>query len=130
MLSAEQINFAANTGFIVSKKNNITLDDIKLRLPDALQLSQHMELNCMEQPFLNYLIVTSNKPHTSLYMLLDSDIYPENYFEFWAGRKKKQFIKNQQTIQDDIIRDVFFMHWAGVWQINSKDIKLFEILRK
>ena len=129
LLSNEQINYGANTGFIVSKKNNISRDDIDMSLVGALELSEYMELSCMEQPFINYLIVTSNKKHTSLYKLLDSNIYPENYVEFWAGRKKKYFMKNMQTIQDDIIRDVFFMHWAGVWQKNSKDFKIFKIMK-
>ncbi len=129
VLSDEQINFAANTGFIVSKKNNITLDDIKLRLPDALQLSQHMELNCMEQPFLNYLIVLSDKRYSSLNLLLDSSLFPENYIEFWAGQKRKYLMKNKQSIHNDKLRDIFLIHWAGVWQLRSIDIKLFRFLR-
>jgi len=129
LLSNEQINYGANTGFIVSKKNNISRDDIDMSLVGALELSEYMELSCMEQPFINYLIVTSNKTHTSLYKLLDSNIYPENYVEFWAGSKKKDFINNKQTIQDGILRDVFFIHWAGVWQKNSNDFKIFKIMK-
>ncbi|MCF8297444.1 MAG: hypothetical protein K9J13_07890 [Saprospiraceae bacterium] len=128
-LSEEQINYGANTGFIVSKKNNISKDDIEKSLAGAMELSYYMEFSCMEQPFLNYLIVTSNKAHTSLYKLLDSKIYPENYVEFWAGRHKKFLMKNMQTVQDEIVRDIFLIHWAGVWQKNDKDFRIFKLLK-
>jgi hypothetical protein len=128
VLNQVQIKYAANTGFIVSKKNAISLDDIRSGLPHALQLKDHMELGCIDQPFINYLIVTSKKRFTSLYVLLDSPLYPENYIEFWAGNKKSDLMKDFQTIQNGKLRDIFLIHWAGEWQLKKNEIRLFNIL--
>lgn len=128
ILSQEQIQFAANTGFIVSKKNAITVDDIRAKLPPALQLKDYMELLCKDQPFINYLIVTSNKRFTSLFVLMDSPLYPENYIEFWAGNKKSDLMKNMQTMINGKLYDIFLIHWAGKWQLREIEVKLFILL--
>jgi hypothetical protein len=129
VLSQEQIKYAANTGFIVSKKNVITIDDINARLPSALQLINHMELWCKDQPLINYLIVTSNKRYTSLVMLMDTALYPENYVEYWAGNKKIALTENMQTKIKGKLYDIFLIHWAGKWQLKTIDYLLFIILK-
>ncbi|MFC2101133.1 hypothetical protein ACFLRZ_04815 [Bacteroidota bacterium] len=127
-LNHDQIRYAANTGFIVSKKHVITINYIKSKLSPALQLSTYMELHCSDQPLINYLIVTSNKRYTSLHVLLDSPLYPQNYIEFWAGNNKKYLMKNMQTLSKSKLRDVFLIHWAGVWQLKKVEIKLYILL--
>lgn len=67
-LKAEQYEYAANTGFVTSRKGALTLDGITAALPAARELTPHMKLG-YEQPFLNYLIVTSGLPYTSLHQL-------------------------------------------------------------
>jgi hypothetical protein len=64
-LTPQQIGFAANTGFISSKKGCLGLCDVISRLPAATELATHMKLG-YEQPLLNYLMVTSGMPYTSL----------------------------------------------------------------
>ncbi|MFC1730873.1 hypothetical protein ACFL6I_11115 [candidate division KSB1 bacterium] len=127
-LNHDQIKYAANTGFIVSKKNVITKDYIESRLSSALKLSNHMELHCSDQPLINFLIVTSDKRYTSLYALIDTPLYPQNYVEFWAGSKKKYLLKNMQTLSKSKWRDVFLIHWAGVWQLRKVEINLYILL--
>ncbi|MFC1730871.1 hypothetical protein ACFL6I_11105 [candidate division KSB1 bacterium] len=129
-LNNEQIEYAANTGFIVSKKNIISLENIKNKLSPALKLKSHMELACIEQSFLNYLIITSNKQYSSLYALLDTPLYPENYIEFWAGRKKGDLLKGMQAIEKEKLRYIFIIHWAGEWQKRKFEYKLFNFLKK
>lgn len=129
VLSQEQIKYAANTGFIVSKKNVITIDDINTKLPSAMQLKNHMELRCKDQPFINYLIVTSDKRYTSLVMLLDTALYPENYIEYWAGNKKIALMKNMRTKIKGKLYDIFLIHWAGKWQLSDIDYIIFIILK-
>ena len=68
-LSSGQIEFAANTGFVTSKLGALSMEEIKGKTEEALQLAEHMELFCKEQPLLNYLIVTSGKKYTSLFVL-------------------------------------------------------------
>jgi hypothetical protein len=128
VLNQEQIKYAANTGFIVSKKTAITPDDIKAKLASALQLKKYMELRCIDQPLINYLIVTSNKRFSSLYLLLDSPHYPENNIEFWAGNKKSDLMKNMQTMLNGKLRDIFLIHWAGTWQLRKIEIQLYILL--
>jgi hypothetical protein len=60
-LTPQQIDFAANTGFISSKKGCLGLRDVVSQLPAAIELAIHMKLG-YEQPLLNYLIVTSGMP--------------------------------------------------------------------
>jgi hypothetical protein len=65
-LTLGQTEFAANTGFIASRRGALNMDDVRRKLPEALNLKPHMNLTCAEQPLLNYLIVTSEKRYTSL----------------------------------------------------------------
>ncbi|WP_073766424.1 hypothetical protein [Streptomyces sp. CB02923] len=64
-LTPEQFEYAANTGFVASRKGALTLSRIADSLPAARELAPHMKLG-YEQPLLNYLMVTSGLPYTSL----------------------------------------------------------------
>lgn len=52
-LTQQQILFATNTGFIVSRRNALSLDDVEAKLPSALELAPHMALEYKEQPLIN-----------------------------------------------------------------------------
>ncbi len=127
-LTPEQIRYAANTGFIVSAKNNISADTLWQRAVEAQALSPHMELYCLEQPLLNYLIVTSGLRHSSLWNLIDTAYYPQNYVEYWAGNGRKNLKKGLKIFHHGLWREVFLIHWAGVWQLRKSEIKLFILL--
>jgi hypothetical protein len=64
-LTPQQYEFAANTGFVASRKGSLTLAGIAEVLPAARELAPHMKLG-YEQPLLNYLMVTSGLRYTSL----------------------------------------------------------------
>ncbi|MFD3662984.1 hypothetical protein ACFWVF_20690 [Streptomyces sp. NPDC058659] len=64
-LTPEQFAYAANTGFVASRKGALTLSGMTDSLPAAREVAPHMKLG-YEQPFLNYLMVTSGLPYTSL----------------------------------------------------------------
>jgi hypothetical protein len=87
-----------------------------------------MELICKEQPFLNFLIVTSGLNYTSLQVLLDSIHYPQNYVEYWAGHRKKYLRGQLKALHYGKLREIFLIHWAGVWQPKRWEIKLFRLL--
>ncbi|MFE1548236.1 hypothetical protein [Streptomyces sp. NPDC058718] len=70
-LAPEQYAYAANTGFVASRKGALTLSGITESLPAARELTPHMKLG-YEQPFLNYLMVTSGLPYTSLRRLSET----------------------------------------------------------
>jgi hypothetical protein len=126
-LSEEQIAFAANTGFIVSKKGFFDMQWIKNNTHKALSVKEHMELFCQEQPFLNYLIVTSGKPYTSLFVLSstlgnNSDIK----LEFWAGQKGGKIINGIFYFNN--MNSFFLLHWAGKWQPRKIDWIIYRFL--
>jgi hypothetical protein len=82
----------------------------------------------MEQPFLNYLMVTSGRSYSSLWNLMDSAFFPQNYIEYWAGNGSKKLKNNLQTPHNGKLREIFLIHWAGVWQLKKCEIELFKLL--
>lgn len=128
LLSPQQISYAANTGFIASQKGMISSDTLLQRVVESKSLKDHMELSCMEQPLLNYLIVTSGRRHTSLWALIDTVHYPQNYIEYWAGNGKKGLAQGLNTLHNGKLREIFLVHWAGVWQLKRIEVKLFIFL--
>lgn len=122
-LSNLQIEYAANTGFIVSTKGTIQMNWVVEQIEAALVLKDDMQLLCMEQPFLNYLIVTSGYNYGSLLSFYNWDALNGTNtgveLEYWAGRpggktRKGTFISPEK-------RPTFLLHWAGVWR-NNEDI--------
>ena len=117
-LSAGQIEFAANTGFIASKRGALSLVEIKGKTEEALQLAAHMELFCMEQPFLNYLFVTSGKKYTSLFVLdyRSTEKHPGIKHELWAGTKGWEVEGGRIFKPGKQRHSLFMVHWAGLWR--------------
>ena len=122
-LQREQIEYATNTGFIASKTGVLTLAGIKNKTEQAIELLPHMVLFCMEQPFINYLIVTSGYRYTSMYVLWKAGSCPEA-LECWAGAIGKR-LKDGQIITGSKKPKVLLMHWAGKWQVTSIDKAIF-----
>jgi len=129
LLTHQQIAYAANTGFIASKKGLLPLELVQNKVQEALQLKYCMELSCLEQAFLNYLIVTSGKKHTSLFTLIDSDLYTEKYLECWGGEKIIKIRGELYKTENHALYKILFIHWAGLWQKQKIDYQLFRILK-
>lgn len=115
-LTREQIRYAANTGFVASRRDALDLDRAEARLDGALALADHMELICCEQPLLNYLIVTSGRPYTSLSSIAaktgDWGIPQER----WAGMSI-DMVPDTQVPQPPIL----LVHWAGEWEKSRRE---------
>ena len=113
-LSNRQIAYAANTGFIASRKGALSLDDWSGRIEAAFPLRHHMVHHTKEQSLLNYLIVTSGGRYTSLYSLSKLRVtYPRVGVEQWAGDGGR--IARAGQIADGG-QPVLFVHWAGKWK--------------
>jgi len=80
----------------------------------ALKLKDHMELFCMEQPFLNYLVVTSGYACTSLLVLRDRGLMPSSALEFWGGMPDARVEGGKLYAPYDA--PIFLVHWAGLTQ--------------
>lgn len=109
-LDNNQIDFAANTGFIASKKGCLTNEYVVARTQDARELLPHMALVCGEQPFLNYLIVTSGLPYTSLLSIRRAKGF-DIPLERWAGDPLGPINRGRVSPCDG---RVLLVHWAGL----------------
>ncbi len=127
LLTRSQVQYSANTGFIVSKHGAIPFSEIRTtKLENGLELKPHMVLMCQEQPFLNYCIVTSNKHYSSL-MVLGNSI-PGIMTEKWGGHPGGNVTNGKIWFPQDH-RDVFLVHWAGVWRPQKIDLIIYNMLR-
>ena len=103
------------------------MDEAERRLPEALKLVEHMVLFCVEQPFLNYLIVTSGKAYSSITNIIAET--KETYLpvEKWAGEKLKILRKENCRTPDE---NVLLVHWAGEWKPAGFEEWLYKALRR
>jgi hypothetical protein len=116
-LTPQQIGYCAGTQFIASRRESLRFADASRRLPDAVRLAPHMALVTLEMPLLNYLIVTSGYPHTSLRVLGGAQ---------GRGQVPPGPIPQERHATDPFeVRDgqvvtpgsppTFVVHWAGLW---------------
>jgi hypothetical protein len=127
-LTQEQLAYAANTGFIASTKQALDLEDVKGKIGQAVVLSKHMCLFCKEQPLLNYLMVTSGKPYTSLSLLAKREDWPINGAqEYWAGTRGG-VVKDGKIYFNKRSHRVLLLHWAGIWQPKFLDRIILYVL--
>lgn len=116
-LSNDQINYAANTGYIISHRKALPLKLAAEKINAALEIKDHMELWCAEQPFLNYLFVTSGK-FTSLLTLYCKNPYQKIPLEQWGGRKDGIIKKGNIYFPDENV-SILLIHWAGVYELTK-----------
>ncbi|TDC86147.1 hypothetical protein E1193_00310 [Micromonospora sp. KC606] len=118
VLTPDQVAYAAGTQFIASRKECLRFAEVSPRLDAALALARHMALVTLEMPLLNYLMVTSGRPYTSLRVLAGAvgegqpppgDIPQER----WAGDPLGA-VRDGRLVTD-WSPPIFLVHWAGVW---------------
>jgi hypothetical protein len=112
-LRPEQIEYAASTGFVASRRGLIDPRAVRADLAVPLSLAPHMELLCREQPLLNYLIVTSGRPYSSLWSIAQATADPDIPQEQWAGHEIGH-VESGRLIPSQVKR-VLLVHWAGEW---------------
>ncbi|WP_207914305.1 MULTISPECIES: hypothetical protein [unclassified Micromonospora] len=112
-LTTEQIEYAASTGFVASRAGLIDPAQVHRSLAAPLALAPHMELLCREQPLLNYLIVTSGRPYSSLSAIAAATNDPGIPQEQWAGLDIGR-VEAGRLIPSRVER-VLLVHWAGEW---------------
>ena len=126
-LSNEQIAYSANTGLLCSRKDALRLHQIEAGLDQALCLAPHMQLLCTEQPFLNYLIVTSGRSRSSLQSVALQDpsrripmVYPPDH----------KFITATGKLLSNKLPPPLLVHWAGCWYLTRSERRLASMLMK
>jgi hypothetical protein len=126
-LTEQQIAYAANTGFLVSRRECLPRTSVDAGLPGALALAEHMELLCCEQPLLNYLFVTSGRPYSSLLTIARTTFAWQMPLERWAG-DPSFVVRNGRVIRPHTPH--LLMHWAGEWaraREENRQIPHFEL---
>ncbi|BCJ58149.1 hypothetical protein [Micromonospora endophytica] len=114
LLNREQIEYATNTGFVTSRAGLIDPEEVLRDLAAPLALAPHMELLCREQPLLNYLIVTSGQPYSSLSRIAEETNDPDIPQEQWAGLDIGR-VEAGRLVPSRVSR-VLLVHWAGEWE--------------
>jgi hypothetical protein len=112
-LTQPQIAYSTNTGFFASIRGMLPMKHCIAKVDSALQLKVDMELMTMEQPFLNYLVVTSGYVYTSLLVLRNAGISDTTRLEFWAGLPNGLVKDGKIHVPEDW--PIFLVHWAGIW---------------
>jgi len=113
-LSEEQIEYSANMGFIASRKGALTQTDVDRAVRAAVGIKPHMETMCTDQPFMNFLVVTSKLRYTSISVLRSTGNF-EYAEECWAGDENWIVQLNGRGYYAGEPKRVFFIHWAGQW---------------
>lgn len=126
-LAGRQISFAANTGFFCSRKGALSIDDAEHRLPAVLAIVDHLELKCVEQPFLNYLVVTSGRSFDSIWNISMETCATHYPVERWGGQRYA-FLRYENCCTPE--HNVLFVHWAGEWQVTPRERRVYDFLRK
>ena len=116
-LNNDQICFAANTGFILSRKNTLSLAGALRLLDLGKQLTVYMELECAEQPFLNLLIVRSDIRYSSIYIVSVVSGRTDLPLEVWSGH----FLEVAHDWRSFVSTDhgILLVHWAGEWKLGK-----------
>jgi len=127
-LTASEIDYAANTGFILSKLGLFAESGIDSLVKRAKELTPHMELECVEQPLLNYLIVKSTHQYTSLRRLNEQSSTGKLPEECWAGDVGWEIENSGICRYRGRASDVLFVHWSGVMVPRKWERRLFSVL--
>ena len=115
-LTPEQIDFAANTGFVAYRRGLLDPREVERGLAAPLALMPHMQLLCSEQPLLNYLIVTSGQAYSSLFVIAGSSGDTTIPLERWAGDDLGAVVSGRLPATPTTPNPVLLVHWAGFWQ--------------
>ena len=114
LLSGRQVSFAASTGYIVSRRDNLSREQVELSVIYGVQMKEHMEPTTAEQPFLNLVIVMSGGSYSSISRCHRTLRLRDSPREQWGGFPELDNEDGVITAATD--RPIFLVHWAGKWQ--------------
>jgi hypothetical protein len=127
LFTEQQLSFSANTGFIASRRGLLDIDSVELDIEATLEIAVHFSLEYAEQPLLNYLMVTSAHPYTSLFMIRyrtrDKTIPLERMVLTDFGRMD----------EDALAADRFptlLIHWAGDHGTTPEDMPFYNLWKR
>jgi len=113
VLADWQIRYSGAMGFIASRKDSNFYERARKALPGALPLAKHMALEKTDQPFMNYIVVTSGLRISSLSMIAAQNPGLRIPVEKWAGAPLGKALAGRPEKASSA--RVLFVHWAGMW---------------
>ncbi|MFB9909064.1 endo-1,4-beta-xylanase [Allokutzneria oryzae] len=126
VLTWKQIAFSGATGFIASRRDCLRLDDVLDRLPQAAELLPHMCPHVVDQPLLNYLMVTSGHRYASLFGLTRAGV--EHLPLERSAEAVLGVVRDGQLVSADRC-PTLMVHWSGPVK-ESTDTSHLEALRE
>jgi hypothetical protein len=129
-LTQVEIDYATNTGFIASKRGLFDPYGIDALVERAKALAPHMELLCMEQPLLNYLLVKSTGRFTSIRQLNEGRTDEKLPCEAWAGDRGWHIEPDGNSSYRGQPHPVLFVHWSGEMVPTKWEKKLYSFLER
>jgi hypothetical protein len=129
-ITQDQIDYSANMGTILSSRRLLTKSKVDALVPLAKKLAPHMELQCFDQPFHNFLVVKSTDRYTSLRCLNQKSParpWPE---ECWPGDNKWRIEINGKATYNGEPRQLLHVHWSGVMSPQPWQKRLYSFLGK
>ena len=127
-LTQTEIDYATNTGFIASKRGLFDPFGVDKLVRRAKTLAPHMELLCVEQPLLNFLIVKSTRRFTSLRQLNEVRAGEKLPGEAWAGDRGWRVSPDGTSTYFGRPCPALFVHWSGEMVPTKWEKKLFGFL--
>jgi hypothetical protein len=100
--------YSANTGVLLSRREVLSWEMIDRAVEQSSNLVEHMELLCVEQAFLNYLIVTSGRRYSSLRRIARETRRRDIPLHLWSGHFDGDLLNSERL--------PLVIHWAGEWQ--------------
>jgi hypothetical protein len=113
-LTQRELDYAANTGFILSHRGLFNREKAEFLIQEAVAIADAMELECVEQPLLNYLFIKSTTRFTSISQLNNAGADPKLPVECWPGNPGLILEPPSACSYCGEPTAVFFVHWAGL----------------
>lgn len=114
-LTREQIAYSANTGFMCSKRNAVRVPDAFAAWHRIGSLAKDLNTELIDQPFLNYFIVTSGLRFSSLYSIFLMNRAVDIPLERWGGRELGPTLNGR--FLSAMFPRTLLVHWAGEWKL-------------
>ncbi len=118
-ITAMGVTTGFNTGFFLSSRNMLTLDQVRRLGEDGLAIRGGFDSVCGEQPFINWCVAVAGLKVQTYF-----DLVPDMCFSTWAERSPVAQVDGAWRLLDrnwgDVGRRMPLLHWAG----NGLDFKM------
>jgi hypothetical protein len=127
-LTHNQIAYSANSGFICSKMGALTLDGAFAASTRRPEILEHLATELIDQPFLNFYVVTSGISYSSLYFIFLKNRKSDIPLERWGGNDLGPSVDGR--LLHPWFPRTLLVHWAGEWRkakVEGRKLQNYEL---